>query len=428
MRVQDGVQQWLDGLSYHTDRSLDSTTLDQAIPPLDVLTPPASAKGHAHRENMQTPRKRLFPDSVDDDPTPTNARAVESLVRSDDGGSPSKRSASSRQTSSVSAGSSTHGVKKLSVIRKLASPIRYRAMHPGRSIQHSVDPLIRSLRKCAAGLETVPEIDLACARERFPDDFNLQSIVGYGLESARAELGRPLSLDVAHMISLEASRCTFVNEYEPGWNSSYHGIILATATYLSKYQGEVTAANVTTARILARYATPSVSDAHIPGRMIDFAFCLEAEEIPELRELLLSNARHGFELNHTDHAPTSQRPIAISIETKRQGVDREKGELQLEIWASAHLNRLQALVPPDLATELPVLPLVLVQGATWSVMFAQRHLTSTGQSTIVWKDIPLGDTLQPSGVFKVVSALLHLLDWARNVYTPWYIAALRHQH
>ncbi|KAG8622950.1 hypothetical protein KVT40_009267 [Elsinoe batatas] len=401
--------------------------------PLDIPTPPLSlVNNHKSNSMSGTPRKRGIEDTeaYDNDPTPTNARnAMRSGAPTgpSPGASPSKRSAASNATSSVSSIYSSQGINKLAVLRSLTIPVQHKELQPSVFSDAKLNDLVTSIRKCKAGLEIVCETDVIAARSRFPNDFDLQQHVGYHPSSRRAQLGMPLSLDIADMISTEAKRCILIEDYEPGWNSSFHGLVLTTACYLSQHRGHVTCANITTARILSQYLTPISANEHIPGRMVDFALCLEPEQMEEFDGISLDiPGQHS--LNATDHAPTSRRPIAVSIETKRHGVDLQKGELQLDIWVSGHFNWLETLTGTDAPETLPVLPLMFVQGSHWTVVFAQRQSTARGKVTTVWKEVSLGSAADPSGVFKVISALLYLIDWVKTSYSPWFLRALQRYH
>jgi hypothetical protein len=50
------------------------------------------------------------------------------------------------------------------------------------------------------------------------------------------------------------------------------------------------------------------------------------------------------------------KPIVISLETKRPGMDEDTAKVQLGVWAAAHLGRLQEL---SRSTDLPIVPQIL---------------------------------------------------------------------
>lgn len=78
--------------------------------------------------------------------------------------------------------------------------------------------------------------------------------------------------------------------------------------------------------------------------------------------------------NHTDYVPTARTPIAVSVETKVAGEGHESGLAQLSTWALAHFRQLSQLLSHarNTTTQMPVLPLVLVQGASWQFSAAMQ--------------------------------------------------------
>lgn len=114
--------------------------------------------------------------------------------------------------------------------------------------------------------------------------------------------------------------------------------------------------------------------------MVDFVICLESseEDIEEMRQIATRDPASAkgnlFAINHTAYTPLLAQPITISVETKRPGEDWDTAQVQLGIWASAHLTRLEQLM--RLAgnnQRLPVLPLIVIQGHEWNFLAATRE-------------------------------------------------------
>ncbi|KAH0358738.1 hypothetical protein KCU65_g10188, partial [Aureobasidium melanogenum] len=109
--------------------------------------------------------------------------------------------------------------------------------------------------------------------------------------------------------------------------------------------------------------------------------------------------------NHSRYGPLVDKPIVLAV------------------WASSHLNRLrQLLTDADaLAAEmaashvLPHLPLLIAQGSQWSFLFACRQADGT---THIHAKIEFGDACTRHGVFKIVSVLQLLINWAELEYRP----------
>lgn len=68
-------------------------------------------------------------------------------------------------------------------------------------------------------------------------------------------------------------------------------------------------------------------------------------------------------------------PIAISVETKSQDGHGDKARVQLATWVAAHFNRLEKLLENAgrRDVELPVLPLLVAEGAQWTFIPATRN-------------------------------------------------------
>lgn len=96
-----------------------------------------------------------------------------------------------------------------------------------------------------------------------------------------------------------------------------------------------------------------------------------------MRRIVLDSHSKTLSINQTTHPPLIAAPIALSIETKRPGEDWDAAQLQLGIWVSSQLNRLEQLVhhswEKDWREHLPeFLPLLVVQGTEWNFLAATR--------------------------------------------------------
>ncbi|KAH7303584.1 hypothetical protein B0I35DRAFT_364691 [Stachybotrys elegans] len=131
--------------------------------------------------------------------------------------------------------------------------------------------------------------------------------------------------------------------------------------------------------------------------------------------------------NWTADRLLQQYPLAISIETKRYGGDTVKGEQQLGIWHAAHWEFLISRAGQDAAEDLGILPSVIVNGYTWSLVVSTRR---QGTTTILCS-MEFGSTGSVTGVFQVLAGMRRLRAWSLNVLWPWYkqhlpeLAALR---
>jgi hypothetical protein len=115
--------------------------------------------------------------------------------------------------------------------------------------------------------------------------------------------------------------------------------------------------------------------------MVDFAIVLRPNEklasaLPLTGGYIDGGVRS---FNHTRYGPLTNKPIVVSIETKPEGESLQEAEIQLAVWAAAHLSRLRDLLDESKAemTGLPWLPLLIAQGPQWYFLFASRSAAGT---------------------------------------------------
>ena len=329
--------------------------------------------------------------------------------------SPSKRSKST--TSGASRSSSP---TKPNVLRSLQQPIRTESIDSAM-LPEGASGLVRQLRRFAAGFETVPQEVWRKIVEQYPDDFELTQNVTYETESDRARLGDGLSLKMIDCVCRQAQGCQKRNENEAAWNTHVDGLLLSLTCEMSIHRSSIGSTNVTTAQLNPRFKpTLDIAQAPLPGKVVDFVFFLEPSDITRKQFGSLPwEPSHGRDFNHTLHGPIADRPIVISMETKREGEGRATARAQLHIWVASHFNRLRELAG-DNEAELPLLPLLLTQGPICSFSLAQHRLENGIWTTTIFEEIALGDLMRPSGVCKVFSSLLWLVNRAQLEYRPWF--------
>ncbi|KAK5691782.1 hypothetical protein LTR17_025548, partial [Elasticomyces elasticus] len=357
-----------------------------------------------------------------DDTTPKAKSAALKRLAPDFGENTSQgsESPSKRSRSTTSQGSRTSSPSKPNILRSLQHPIRNKSLD-GTNLPNHARQLVRQVRRFAAGFETVPQELRVSLEETYTDDLDLAQNVVYTPDSERARLGDDLAIREVACICRQARGCQQRNENEAAWNSHVHGPILSLVGELSCHRSEIGSTNVTTARLNPRFK-PAIELTQPPlsGKVIDFVFFLEPSNVTERAFGDLAwETNHGHDFNHTLYGPIANRPIVISMETKREGEGQATGRAQLEIWVAAHFNRLQEIAC-DGSKELPFLPLLLTQGPVWSLLFAHRQREGQAWVTIIYEKVTLGDVTTPSGVFKVVSSLLLLMHWAQAEFRPWF--------
>ncbi|KAK3613961.1 hypothetical protein LTR56_027570 [Elasticomyces elasticus] len=385
-----------------------------------------SASGSGRRAHTMVPTStnpgRPQDDLPEDDTTPKARSAGAKRFAADFGENTSQGSdsPSKRSRSTTSRGSRTSSPSKPNILRSLQHPIRNKSLD-GTNLPNHARQLVRQVRRFAAGFETVPQELRASLEETYTEDLDLTQNVVYTPDSERAKLGNDLAIREVACICRQARGCQQRNENEAAWNSHVHGPILSLVGELSCHRSQIGSTNVTTARLNPRFK-PAIELTQPPlsGKVIDFVFFLEPSVVIERAFGDLPwETNHGHDFNHTLYGPIANRPIAISMETKREGEGQATGRAQLEIWVAAHFNRLQEIIC-DGAEELPILPLLLTQGPVWSLLFADRQREGQAWVTIIYEKVTLGDVTTPSGVFKVVSSLLLLMHWAQTDFRLWF--------
>jgi hypothetical protein len=102
--------------------------------------------------------------------------------------------------------------------------------------------------------------------------------------------------------------------------------------------------------------------------MVDYALVLIPDPATHRAILARLRADNLASINHAKAEYVRFKPITVSIETKRPGMDEDSAKVQLGVWAAAHLERLRELCASD--AELPFLPEVVVQGHDWRLKIA----------------------------------------------------------
>ncbi|KAK2053474.1 hypothetical protein LY76DRAFT_274210 [Colletotrichum caudatum] len=125
-------------------------------------------------------------------------------------------------------------------------------------------------------------------------------------------------------------------------------------------------ANSTSVRII-----PSYRIDNIPGKKVDYVLALEPRNDPvdgvqaAAALLGLSRAWRDAAANHNGFIPIASRPVAASIETKRDDSHTQKAALQMGIWHTGQWKFLLDKAGSDALGGLPFLPGIVVHGHRW---------------------------------------------------------------
>lgn len=183
-------------------------------------------------------------------------------------------------------------------------------------------------------------------------------------------------------------------------------------------------------------------------KKVDFCLYIEPScdedhpDVPKEIAKICDSLPHRV-FNHTSLPTLINRPIALSIETKKPGEGWENAQLQMGVWNAAHwefLDRLLRIkhqgshrqpvedasaVPRTLeqgvdtegpTMQLPVyLPGIIIQGHDWHLVVTTRE----GEKTIFWHKVTFGSTSNSMGIYQIICTLQVLSAWARDEYWPW---------
>lgn len=93
-------------------------------------------------------------------------------------------------------------------------------------------------------------------------------------------------------------------------------------------------------------------------------------------------------INHTAYRPFRDRPIVVTVETKKRYGSQEGAKLQTGTWHTAHWEFLSRRIEKtgDTFEGLPFLPGILIQGHDWSFVATTREESKT----VVWLEQRFG--------------------------------------
>ncbi|KAK1961307.1 hypothetical protein LY78DRAFT_588983 [Colletotrichum sublineola] len=215
----------------------------------------------------------------------------------------------------------------------------------------------------------------------------------------------------------EAKYCFDSNQDEAGWNSLVHTSILRAALGFYRENRLVTVTPCFTATVIPRYRV-----GRVPGRKVDYVLSIDpANDASDGPAAVAAVTQLRLELDeqsitHTSFLPLSDRPISVSIETKRGGDQEKKAQLQMGVWQAAQWKMLSQLVDAQALDQLAFLPGVVIQGHQWRLVAT----TCRDHKTTLWTARQFGSTETPLGTFQAIAGLQALHRWTVEVYWPWY--------
>ncbi|KAL2802474.1 hypothetical protein BJX63DRAFT_113508 [Aspergillus granulosus] len=375
------------------------------------------------------PESRKRHQSITDELNPTSKRQMteEYIIEVDVDETPRASSSRKRQeylpapTESQSEQSQASGrsspQNKLLAIETLPKGVEIRSLSPiNPDLPPALSQLLREFVRCTHGIGFISNDLQAEIKEQSKQDpiFDVFEDTMFA-----SQLGPTPSFNDVTLITKEAQECQDDMQSEAGWNMIVHYPLLHKAIYGQrdyKQKQLVGFTPCTTAKIILEYLR-----LNLQAKMVDFCIYIEPEmdDIAFNAILSLRRVLPCYVINHTDFLPLRRSPIAISIETKRQGgAQPATAELQLGTWHAAQWNLLEDLIARSGGSfdGLSFLPAVIVEGHDWSFAATTRE----GQKTVLWLEKKFGSTSDVVGVYKTVWGLQRLAKWASEVYWPWF--------
>ncbi|TKA62185.1 hypothetical protein B0A49_12771 [Cryomyces minteri] len=224
-------------------------------------------------------------------------------------------------------------------------------------------------------------------------------------------------------VHLDARKLATKGHSEAAWNVDVHGPLLKKALLTSPHSTTLDS-NVmdlpypipfypsfnsapsltssfrsTTARISPPRLLPTdISGYKAESKMVDFGIVLQLPETLQRRIAQLTSPLGAAleSLSPTTYTPLRYNPVAVSIETKLPGQGLDNAQIQVSTWAFAQMRKLEELL----------------------ALTGSPAAAVAGEGTL-WSHIPIGSTQTLDGIYKVLAALHHLMDWAAMRYQPW---------
>ncbi|KAL8992973.1 MAG: hypothetical protein Q9188_007452 [Gyalolechia gomerana] len=228
-------------------------------------------------------------------------------------------------------------------------------------------------------------------------------------------------------IEVAAEECEVEDCAEASWNAEVHCKILREALQGHWRSNNVWYRDITTAKIFDKELLPKVSGLSAKSKLVDFAIMVRPQESSLLEDALerKCDSMPSKTINQTDASYIRNKPIAISMEVKRPAGNEDVSMVELQTWVTAHYNMLKVLLCPDNASgtfELPVLPLIQVQGHMWNLWIAEYK--SAKNQIIIHRRIFLGSTDKIVGIYQIIASIQRLAQWVADEYQLWWIKAI----
>ncbi|KAL6353688.1 hypothetical protein LRP88_13001 [Fusarium phalaenopsidis] len=214
------------------------------------------------------------------------------------------------------------------------------------------------------------------------DEFDWAQVGSHYFSAERDALGGTPSVSTVLDILDKAAECNTHGHHEDAWNKSVHTPVLELAFHQDKKRIKnqlITSASCIHAAIMPDYGTPGTS------KKVDFCVHInprndsppkEPSRVADAIDRLVHQLP-GKVFNFTDFEPVQNRPIALSIETKKPTEGFDVAKLQLGVWQMAHWAFLKYLIKTQQINEESRLAQEQQDGAEADVVGDIRMAQST---------------------------------------------------
>ncbi|KAL7783409.1 hypothetical protein V8C37DRAFT_49455 [Trichoderma ceciliae] len=244
--------------------------------------------------------------------------------------------------------------------------------------------------------------------------------------------GRIPSFEEIKRVLVEATECEKFQHEEASWNHQVHLRLLDSIfkDALGGQYGDFNNISCTSARPHRQFK-PIISTAKI----IDACIYASLNQDQELKAATaFSSTAPTLSINHTDFQPLQLRPLLLSIETKKPGIEGEKAQLQIGVWHAAQwaflhwavgqkLQQKQQLTDEEFKAEklaalskLGFIPGIIIHWNRWNLVLS----TYNNGKTKLWVELAFGTTKNIREIYAIVAGVRELTAWARDIYLPWF--------
>ncbi|KAH6974556.1 hypothetical protein BKA56DRAFT_734092 [Ilyonectria sp. MPI-CAGE-AT-0026] len=248
------------------------------------------------------------------------------------------------------------------------------------------------------------------------DGASAETVPDFSFSEERHRIGHTPPLEAVLAVLEEALECESRYHGEAQWNVEVHSQILRMAL---RPPGRPSLATCPTASVVREFLPTFCAP-----KKIDFCIYIdpandETASSAEMKSVVAAtkSRRPGATVNHTNYVPLSDRPIALSIETKKPSEAWEAALLQLGVWEAAHWNSVEDLwrnqgqqrenqgeqqerqgkqkqQHDDIPPFLDFIPGIVIQGYDWLLVLSLRE----GDKTILYSKINMGATNSLMGI------------------------------